>query len=219
MLVAVDGACKRNGQPTCVSSGVAWIETEGGDLLFKSKFETKSTNQRGELNGLLEALKYAAEKGGMNEDIIIITDSEYLYNAITLEWINKWQVNNWIGAIGKVKNSDLWAKIWEQLSVINRYHERVFMSWTKGHLLHYSKSNIIRAMREDPTGIELYTRISSIANRSSERSRILKEFFYERTIHDKENPPEDIALEWIIANTTADCLATYIVQIMDDIIV
>ena len=219
MLIAIDGACKRNGDPTCSSAGVAWIETEAGEFVYKAKFETGSTSQRGEVNGLLVALKYAVENASPEEDIIIVTDSEYLYNTVTLEWVKKWQANNWTGATGKVKNSDLWAIAWNYLTNLNRQQERVFMQWTKGHLIHYTPGNIKQAMRDDPLGIELYTRISSIANRGSERSRIIKDFIRERSEHDKESPPDDIALEWVISNTVADCLATYIVQAMDNLIV
>ena len=219
MLIAIDGACKRNGDPTCSSSGVAFIETEAGNMLYKAKFETCSTSQRGEINGLLEALYYAVENSDTEEDIIIVTDSEYLYNTVTLEWVNKWQANNWYGAVGKVKNSDLWATAWEYLSVLNKATERVFMQWTKGHLLHYTPGNIKKAMQIDPLGIELYSRIAAIANRPAERSRLVLEFIRERSEHDKESPPEEIALEWVIANTVADSLASYIVRVMDNMMV
>ena len=110
MLIATDGACKRNGQPTCSSVGVAWIQTDTGDMLFKSKFETCSTSQRGEINGLLEALQYAVQNAAANEDIIIITDSEYLYNTVSLDWCFKWRAANWRTGSGEIaKNADLWA--------------------------------------------------------------------------------------------------------------
>jgi len=219
ILIAIDGACKRNGDPTCSSSGVAWIETKDGDLLFKAKFETCSTSQRGEVNGLLEALHYAVDNASKDEDIIIITDSEYLYNTVTLNWVGKWQANNWMGAMGKVKNSDLWDTAWKYLSKLNTPNERVFMQWTKGHLLHYTTGNIKKAMMADQTGIELFTRISAIANRPSERTRLIKEFNRERAEHDKECPPDEIALAWVIANTVADSIASYIVQMMDNLMV
>ena len=93
------------------------------------------------------------------------------------------------------------------------------MQWTKGHLLHYTTGNIKKAMMADQTGIELFTRISAIANRPSERTRLIKEFNRERAEHDKECPPDEIALAWVIANTVADGIASYIVQMMDNLMV
>ena len=79
----------------------------------------------------------------------------------------------------------------------------------------YTAGNINQAMRIDNEGIELYNRILSVAMRESERSRIIKDFLRERVEHDKPIVPDDMALEWVVANTQADCLASYIVRIMD----
>jgi ribonuclease HI len=214
MLIAIDGACKRNGQPTCSSSGVAWIQTEDGHLLFKSRFETCSTNQRGEINGLREALLFASTEADEDEDIIIVTDSEYLYNTVSLDWCFKWKNNNWVGATGPVKNADMWSDV---CSLLERLPGRVFMQWTKGHLMSYTPGSINQAMRADPTGIELYTRVLSIANRGSEHARLIKDFIRERVEHDKSTVPDEIAIEWLVANTVADCLASYVVRIMDEL--
>ena len=214
MLIAIDGACKRNGEPTCSSSGVAWIQTEDGQFLFKSRFETCSTNQRGEINGLLEALIYAVKNATPDEDIIIVTDSEYLHNTVAYEWYAKWKSNNWIGSVGLVKNADMWKKISSLLEALNG---RVFMQWTKGHLMAYTPGNINQAMQADPTGVELYTRIMSVANRDSERSRIIADFLRQRIEHDKSTVPDALAIDWVIANTVADCIASYVVRIMDEL--
>jgi ribonuclease HI len=216
MLIAIDGACKRNGDPTCSSSGVAWIQTEDGNFLYKTKFETQSTSQRGELNGLLEALKYAVEASEPEEDVIIITDSEYIYNAIVLDWCFKWAMNNWVGGSGPVKNVDLWCDI---VKLLSKLDGRVFFQWTKGHLISYSYANIKAAIAADPSGIELFTRIQTVASRLSERSRIISDFQRERKEHGKPCPPDDTALEWAILNTVADCLASYVVQLMDALVI
>lgn len=168
MLIATDGACKRNGTPQCSSLGVAWIETEDGQLLYKSKFETQSTSQRGEINGLLEALRYAVEHASNEEDIIIITDSEYLYNTVMLDWCFKWRAADWIGGQGPVKNPDLWKEVCKLLDILNGQMPRVFLQWTKGHLIHYTPGNIKQAMLVDPEGLELYKRVSSVANRPAD---------------------------------------------------
>lgn len=216
MLVAIDGACKRNGQETCSSTGVAWIQTESGDMLFNARFEQCSTSQRGEINGLVAALLYAQQYARPDEDIIIVTDSEYLHNTVMLDWAMKWRANNWIGSQGTtVKNHDMWNVVCDLLDTINIHSERVFMQWTKGHLISYTPSNVKKAMKTDPTGIELYSRIMAIANRPSEHDRIICDFIYNRKEHGKPCPPPEVCLEWAIINTIADCLATYVETTMD----
>lgn len=217
MLVATDGACKRNGTPQCCSAGVAWFQTEEGDLYFKSAYETESTSQRGELNGLLLALEEGLAVAKPDEDIIIVTDSEYMYNTVQLEWSIKWEANGWQGATGPVKNRDMWKRVNALLRKLNEHHERVFMQWTKGHLISYTPGNISRAMTTDPTGVELYSRINGIANRASERDRIIEDFRFNLWKHGKVVPPADTCLEWCIANVVADCLASYVVKIMDNV--
>ena len=43
-----------------MSVGVAWIQTDEGQLLYKSRVEFGSTSQRGEINGLLEEIGRAS---------------------------------------------------------------------------------------------------------------------------------------------------------------
>ena len=214
MLIATDGACKRLGKPDCTSTGVAWIRTNDGEMLYKAYFEEESTSQRGEIHGLLEALTYAHEHRAWDEDIVIVTDSEYILNTVSLEWCFKWRANNWIAGSGdRAKNSDLWATVCDVIDMIGR--EYVYMQWTKGHMLDYTAGNTKAAMLADPSGVELYTRISSMANRPSERDRIIKDFNAERAKHEKYVVPGDTAIEWAIANVTADVLAAYIESIYD----
>lgn len=213
MLISIDGACKRNGQSTCSSAGVAWIINEDGSMLYKATFETCSTSQRGEINGLLEALKYAANSPA-SEDITIITDSEYLYNTVTKDWCHTWRVAGWIGATGPVKNADMWEEVTRLLDVLG---DRVYMEWTKGHILPYTPGNIKQAMLVDDTGIELYSRIKSVSERPCESANIAARFNKERLEHDKMIVPTDVAITWAVLNTVADCLASYIVRSLDEL--
>lgn len=216
MQIAIDGACKRNGEPTCVSMGVAWIQTEQGDLLYKSKFEHQSTSQRGELNGLIEALEYAVANAAEHEDIIIVTDSEYIYNAVTLGWSLKWEQQAWVGATGAVKNVDMWKHANE---LFRQLDGRVFMQWTKGHLISYTPGNIKKAMLYDETGVELMTRIVATASRPYDKQRIINDFNQHRKDHGHLSPPDNTAFDWAVANTVADCLASYLVKTFDDLLI
>lgn len=217
ILIGIDGACKRNGKPDCMSVGAAWIQTEDGNLLYETKFEAGSTSQRGEINGLICALKYALDNATPHEYIIIVTDSQYLYNTVMLEWCFKWRENGWTNADGAdTKNADMWNDICGYLDALNKDQDRVFMEWTKGHMVHYTKGNIKKAMVADPTGIELYSRLTTMANRVADRNNIIKRFNSERNEYGCMTVPHDTALEWAIVNATADGIAFYVVNTIYD---
>lgn len=214
MLIAIDGACKRNGEPDCFSTGVAWIMRETGEMLFKAGYETQSTSQRGELTGLLLALEYAVETATAAEEVVILTDSEYMYNTIAKDWALKWRRSNWIGGQGvTVKNVDMWQKV---VKLLDELQDRVFMQWTKGHMVHYTPGNIKKAMTFDPTGVELYTRICNVASRPGDKPRIIKDFNSNRVTHGHISVPDEIALEWACCNAQADALASFLCKTMDD---
>jgi ribonuclease HI len=219
MLISIDGACKRNGEPTCSSCGVAWIQTEDEQLLYKANYEsTGSTSQRGELQGLIAALDYARFNSGANEIISIITDSEYLFNTVSKEWVNKWYDNKWIGSEGvTIKNVDMWQHVYSSLQELNADGDRVFMQWTKGHIMSYTPGNIKRAMMVDATGVELYSRILAMGGRPADKGRIISDFKMQRTKHDHLVPDDETCFKWCMANVMADCLTSFLVTALDGV--
>ena len=114
LLISIDGACRRNGKPDCVAAGGVFIQQFNENLDLQqtsilSNYETASTNQRGELLALLTALDHIWVS---KQDTQIVTDSEYLFNAMTKEWYRSWMNKNWVTATGEpVKNRDLWQEI------------------------------------------------------------------------------------------------------------
>lgn len=214
-IIAIDGASRRNGKPDCVSAGAAVVFLDNNDLVLKVKPEYASTSQRGEINGLILALEYAVSILPDGEDIIVVTDSEYLHNTIMKEWLQKWYKNDWVGSTGPVKNRDLWEHVYKLLQEIHNHEGEVYLNWTKGHLLAYSPSNIKNAMEEDVTGYVLYDRISTMAKRDSEFHRLVTEFNKQRREHDYMELPAVAACDWVIYNTVADCIASYTVGIVD----
>lgn len=217
MIIATDGACKRNGEPTCVSVGVAWIMHDDGEMLFKAKFEHCSTSQRGEINGLIEGLSYASENLADDEALSIITDSEYLFNTIEKDWVHKWARQAWTGLAGSVKNQDQWEHVLKLLDS-PKLTDNVFMQWTKGHLISYTPANTRKAVAADTSGLELFDRITSVAMRPADYPRIVRDFNYNRIQHGLLAVPDEQAVEWAAANTVADCLASYLVRTFDDLL-
>ncbi len=209
MLIATDGACKRNGKPDCLSVGAAWIQTEQGDFRVRTKIEkTGSTSQRGEINGLLKALEYAKDNRTPDEMIVIITDSMYLHNTVEKQWLQRWVHNGWKSTTGDVKNRDLWEIILGYINEIGQ--ENIAMQWTRGHLISYSPGKVKRALNTDPSGIELYARIHAIALRPFEQTRIAADVNANRHAAEHMTLPLEIAVVYAVMNATADCLATYI---------
>ena len=122
--VYTDGACKGNPGPggwgVYIQSDLEEKEIYGGD--------PETTNNQMEMQAAIEALKYLE---GVNEEIELYTDSNYLRQGIT-EWIHKWKVNNWKTASRKpVANRELWIEI-------SNLNERmnVKWNWIKGHAGH-----------------------------------------------------------------------------------
>lgn len=131
-IISFDGSCRRNGKPNCVSMGAAVIHN--ADIFqYVGSAERNSTNQRGELNGCIEALKLLLQNPFTTN---IITDSQYIYNAITKEWFINWERKGWITASNElVKNRDKW----EEISRLIYKIEEADISWSifhiKGHML------------------------------------------------------------------------------------
>lgn len=88
------------------------------DELFQGYKNT--TNNRMELKGVLETLKYFKEPS----NIIIYSDSMYVVNSIKNGWIRKWFLNNDF----EKQNLDICFEILNYLDFHN-----VEMIWVKGH--------------------------------------------------------------------------------------
>lgn len=156
--IAIDGACRRNGKPDCVSSGACFIVTQNDDIIQTealAKVEEQSTSQRGELIGLILALEYLSTLS--NIEALILTDSEYIFNTMTKDWINRWLANDWQTAeYQEVKNKDMWQIIYslkEAVSIpVTFFH-------IKGHLLSVGLKKSEKLFLEDTTGFMLYQHI------------------------------------------------------------
>ena len=121
ITIYTDGACSYNPGPG------GW----GAVLIYKdtikkiSGFVSNTTNNRMELQAVISALDLVKEQC----EIDIYTDSAYIYNAFTQNWIESWQNKGWRNAEKKpVLNLDLW----QLLIKYNDYHQ---INWhkVKGH--------------------------------------------------------------------------------------
>ena len=117
ITIHTDGACSGNPGPGGWGAVLRWKE----NVREINGFEADSTNNRMELTAVIEALSMIKK----SKEIHVHTDSQYVKKGITV-WIFKWRANNWNK--GKVKNVDLWKKLF----ALDSKH-RVSWFWVKAH--------------------------------------------------------------------------------------
>jgi ribonuclease HI len=121
VAIYTDGACSGNPGP----GGWAAVLIYGEKKREISGYSEYTTNQRMELQAAIEglkALKYSCQ-------VKLYSDSAYLINAFTKNWLLKWQQNGWLNVKKEpVENQDQWKILLE----LARKHE---VNWIKvqGH--------------------------------------------------------------------------------------
>lgn len=218
LVMAIDGACRRNGKPDCVASGGVFIEQrdEHGLQCTKllSNYETCSTNQRGELLALITALDYA---WSAHQPTQIITDSEYIFNAMTKEWFVGWESRDWLTASYEpVKNSDLWREIKAVYDKCRFADIDIIFYHIKGHCISFGKVTANTLLSKDSTGKllldEVYKKYDATASLKADKLRDANELSIKNNGFWLE--PE-VLRHFVVINTMADAIATKCVDAAD----
>ena len=84
-----------------------------------------TTNNRMEITAAIEALRQLKTSCR----VTLHSDSQYLVNAMTKGWVEKWQANGWMR---NKKDPALNVDLWEQLIPLCDFHNVNFV-WVKGH--------------------------------------------------------------------------------------
>ena len=133
-----DGAISNNGDKNgtgIMEGGIGWLllDENGEDIAYGRGFypstlppEEPVTNNRMELSAAIAALGHVPAAAVVD----LYTDSQYLKNAFTKQWLAGWKRKGWKTAAGsEVKNQDLWRQLDELFSSRTvRFH------WVKGHV-------------------------------------------------------------------------------------
>lgn len=138
-----DGACSGNPGPggygVILKFNDITKELSGG---FKN-----TTNNRMEIMGAivgLESLKEPCE-------VTIITDSQYLVNAIEKGWARKWKSQGWMrNKKEPALNPDLWERL---LSLLSKH--TVTFQWVRGHNGHPENERCDELAVEAASGLDL----------------------------------------------------------------
>ena len=211
---AIDGATRRNGKPDCVAAGavVCQIFDETGPQYQKviTVHEHGSTNQRGEMLALLEAITHFCSSDF--DECQIITDSEYLFNTIHNDWLTKWS-GTWTTSKGEpVKNRDIWELILRLIQgtdkTINIYH-------IKGHIIPMGKATVRRLIDKDDNGISLLVAcVDKFRSYTIDEEKLAN--LQELSVKNNGFELTDDVLEvFITMNTTADNIAGYVADKAD----
>lgn len=124
--VACDGSALGNPGP----AGWAWVID---DKRWAAGGWEESTNNRAELQAVIEILKAAAHT---HEDLLILADSKYVINSVT-KWMPVWRLKGWKKANGQdVLNRDLMEELWEQVDALEKSGRKLKFQWVKGHSNH-----------------------------------------------------------------------------------
>ena len=116
-VVFTDGACLGNPGP----GGWAWAVSDGP---YASGAADHTTNQRMEVNAVLEALR------ALPGPLEVVSDSTYVVNCFRDRWWAGWIRRGWTNSAKKpVANRDLW----EPLVDLYRQRGDVTFRWVKGH--------------------------------------------------------------------------------------
>lgn len=117
ITIYTDGAAK--GNPGNGGYGVVMIS--GKHRKEISEGFRKTTNNRMELLSVIVALEHVKRP---DADILIVSDSKYVVDAVEKGWLFNWAKNDFKGK----KNADLWKRF---LKIYPRH--RVKFQWVKGH--------------------------------------------------------------------------------------
>jgi ribonuclease HI len=124
VVIHTDGACK--GNPGHGGYGVVMVC--GKHRLELSKGFARTTNNRMELMATIVALETLKEPCRIE----LLSDSRYVIDAMTKNWLKGWKAKGWRTASnGPVKNKDLWLR----LSAAAEGHA-ITWKWLRGHAGH-----------------------------------------------------------------------------------
>lgn len=138
--VFTDGSCHGNGRKNSIGGiGIYFAENDPrnySELLstfYSREFGdvAQDTNNLAELCAILRALQIVEEQLRSGERVLVITDSNYSINCLTI-WYPNWKLNFWKNSKNKpVLNKEIIQKILEEY--VLKYPGRIAFKHIKAH--------------------------------------------------------------------------------------
>lgn len=122
VTIYTDGACLGNPGP----GGYGVVMLYGGHRKELSGGYRLTTNNRMEMMAAIAALRALKQKC----DVTLHSDSQYLVNAMTKGWAERWKRNGWVR--NKQKEKAVNPDLWEELLALCEKHQVEFR-WVRGH--------------------------------------------------------------------------------------
>jgi ribonuclease HI len=121
VVIYTDGACEGNPGP----GGYGVVILDAGRRNELSGGFRQTTNNRMEIYAAIKGLEVL--KGPCQ--VTVYSDSEYLVNAMTQGWAQRWKANHWKR---NKRDRALNVDLWERMLTLCQRHEVEFV-WVKGH--------------------------------------------------------------------------------------
>lgn len=183
---------------------------------------TNSTSQVGEVHGLIEGLKIIEHMAlfshtNSDDEFYIITDSEYLFNAMARQWYNSWANNDWLKADGTpLKHADDWQKVHGIMLKLETARVDILPYHIKGHVVSVGKATAKKLIAQDGTLMSLRAFVEDkfkkdVASKPERYARAKEVFMTNHGFL----PPEEVFVEMIISNTITDVAAGYYIDKLD----
>lgn len=150
MRVFTDGSCTSNGRKGAKAGFAAWFpDHPSWSSAFRVPDDQDQTNNRAELSAIQLGVKTLEDRGEIDCDLVIYSDSEYSINCLT-SWLPGWMNRGWKTAAGKdVLHQDLIKDITARLSKF-KSHRFVHVKAHTGGLDDLSKQNaVVDKMAQD----------------------------------------------------------------------
>ncbi len=128
--VYTDGSSLGNPGP----GGYGAVFVSGGKIVHEiGGYEKETTNNKMELQAVIETLKYVSKSNFDKSEVVIHADSAYVLNGIT-SWIFNWEKNGWKTANKKpVLNQELWQEL---IALVRNFKGKILWQKVKGHSGH-----------------------------------------------------------------------------------
>lgn len=115
--------------------------TEKQEIVELGGYDKDTTNNRMELQAVIEALKHI-HKNHKKDEVVIHADSAYVLGGVT-SWIENWERNGWKTANKKpVLNQELWKEL---IALVREFKGNLSWRKVKGHAghVHNERADVI----------------------------------------------------------------------------